>query len=63
VQKVLEDANIKLAAVASDTLGTSRRDILEAIVRCEQDPYKLGIRAGGLLKRNTDQLRAALEGR
>lgn len=63
VQKVLEDANIKLAAVASDTLGTSGRDMLEAIVRGEQDTDKLAERARGLLKRKTEQLRAALQGK
>jgi transposase len=46
VQKVLEDANIKLAAVASDTLGTSGRDMLEAIIRGEQDADKLAARVG-----------------
>jgi transposase len=63
VQKVLEDANIKLAAVASDTLGTSGRDMLEAIIRGEQDADKLAARARGLLKRKTEQLRAALQGK
>jgi hypothetical protein len=63
VQKVLEDANIKLAAVATDTLGMSGRDMLEAIIRGEQDCDKLANLARGLLKRKTEQLRAALEGK
>jgi transposase len=33
IQKVLEDANIKLASVASDVLGASGRDMLNAIAR------------------------------
>src|SRR5215470_4617063 len=32
IQKVLEDANIKLGSVASDVLGASGRDMLEAII-------------------------------
>ena len=63
VQKVLEDANIKLAAVASDTLGLSGRHMLEAIIRGEQDPDKLASLARGLLKRKADALRSALDGK
>src|SRR5262249_50864059 len=33
LQKVLEGANIKLASVATDILGRSGRDMLEALVR------------------------------
>ena len=33
IQKVLEDANIKLASVASDALGASGRTMLEAMVQ------------------------------
>jgi transposase len=38
IQKVLEDANIKLASVASDVLGVSGRAMLESIVAGEDDP-------------------------
>src|SRR5260221_12036196 len=41
LQKVLEGANIKLAAVASDVLGKSGRAMLEAIVGGEQDAEAL----------------------
>src|SRR5207249_5744705 len=41
IQKVLEDANIKLASVATDTLGASGRAMLEAIVKGEQDSQRL----------------------
>lgn len=37
LQKVLEGAHIKLAAVASEVLGKSGRDMLEAMVGGEQD--------------------------
>jgi transposase len=63
VQKVLEDANIKLAAVASDTLGMSGRSMLEAIVNGEQDSDKLASLARGLLKRKSAALRTALAGK
>ena len=38
IQKVLEDANIKLASVLSDVLGRSGRAMLEAILAGEEDP-------------------------
>ena len=56
VQKVLEDANIKLASVASDALGLSGR-MLEAIVKGECDPETLAGLARGLLRRKADALR------
>lgn len=63
VQKVLEDANIKLASVASDTLGLSGRSMLEAIITGECDPETLAGLARGLLRRKLDALRLALEGK
>lgn len=38
LQKVLEDANLKLAAVATDVLGVSARAMLEALLAGETDP-------------------------
>lgn len=35
IQKVLEDANVKLASVATDVLGVSGRDMLEALIASE----------------------------
>lgn len=63
VQKVLEDANLKLAAVASDTLGLSGRCMLEAIIAGEQDPEILANLARGLLRRKLNDLRLALAGK
>src|SRR5947209_18816511 len=37
LQKVLETANIKLSSVASDVLGKSGRDMLEALLRGVSD--------------------------
>jgi transposase len=63
VQKVLEDANIKLASVASDALGLSGRSMLEALIAGEQDPERLAALARGLLKHKVDALRLALNGK
>lgn len=41
IQKVLEDANVKLTGVLSDVLGMSGRAMIEAIIRGEQDPERL----------------------
>lgn len=38
VQKLLEDANIKLAAVASDIMGVSGHAMLAALVAGHTDP-------------------------
>ncbi|CAN7756491.1 IS110 family transposase [Cupriavidus necator] len=41
IQKVLEDANLKLGSVLSDVLGHSGRAMLKAIVNGEDDPERL----------------------
>ena len=63
IQKVLEDANIKLASVASDALGASGRAMLEAIVAGEEDSGKLAEMSKGLLRNKLELLKQALEGR
>src|SRR5436309_13680838 len=63
IQKVLEDANIKLASVATDTLGASGRAMLEAIIHGEQDSQRLAEMSRGLLRNKIPDLRQALEGR
>src|SRR3954454_9207473 len=62
IHKVLEDANIKLGAVASDILGKSGRAMLRALIRGEQDPEKLAELALGRLRAKIPELRPALEG-
>src|SRR5262245_9136032 len=63
VQKVLEDANIKLGEVASDVLGASGRDMLEALISGETDPEKLADLARKRLREKIPALRRALQGR
>ena len=47
IQKVLEDANSKLAAVASDIRGVSAQLILRALLSGEQDAAQLAELARG----------------
>jgi hypothetical protein len=52
IQKLLKDANIKLASVASDVPGLSGSAMLHAIVGGQDDPEKLAEIARGKLRRN-----------
>jgi transposase len=63
IQKVLEDANIKLASVATDVLGVSGREMLEALIAGETDPAKLAELARKRLREKLPALRQALQGR
>jgi transposase len=63
VQKVLEDAGIKLDSVASDVLGVSGRSMLRALIDGERDPVRLAELAQGRMRTKIPQLREALRGR
>jgi len=62
IQKVLEDANIKLGSVASDVFGVSGRAILRALMNEENDAEALANLSKGTLRKKIPQLRRALEG-
>jgi transposase len=62
-QKVLEDANIKLAAVASDWLGVSGRAILAQLLAGEEDAEKRAELSRGRLRSKLPAMQLALEGR
>jgi transposase len=62
LQKVLEDANLKLAAVATDIMGVSARAMLEAMLEGETDPAVLADLAQGKLRAKVPQLEQALAG-
>jgi transposase len=62
LQKTLEGANIKLSAVASDILGVSGRQILEALVSGQTDAQELAQLARGRLREKIPQLQQALVG-
>jgi transposase len=63
IQKLLEQANIKLSSVVSDTLGVSGRHMLDAIIAGEDDAERRAQLARGRLKGKIPQLQQALEGR
>ncbi|HEY5873788.1 MAG TPA: IS110 family transposase [Ilumatobacteraceae bacterium] len=63
VQKVLEDAGIKLDSVASDVLGVSGRLMLRALIDGERDPAVLAEMSKGVLRKKIPMLREALRGR
>jgi transposase len=63
LHKLLEDAGIKLACVASDVLGVSGRAMIEALVAGQGDPEVLAELARGRLRAKLPALRQALEGR
>ena len=63
IQKVLEDANVKLGSVATDVLGVSGRDMLRALIAGETDAVKLAELARGKLRAKIPALRLALRGR
>ena len=62
IQKVLEDANIKLASVATDILGASGRAMLQALIDGQDDPRKLADLARRQLRGKIPELEKALEG-
>jgi transposase len=62
VQRVLEDAGIKLDSVASDVMGTSARAMLEALIAGERDPVVLADFAQTRMRLKIPELRLALEG-
>ena len=63
IQKILEDANIKLGSVASDILGKSGRAMLTAMVKGQENPDELADLAQGQLRLKIPQLVEALRGR
>ncbi|MGG4070881.1 IS110 family transposase [Bacillus tropicus] len=63
VQKVLEGANIKLASVATDIMGLSSRDMMNAMINGEEDPEKLASFARGVMKKKKEELELSLRGK
>ena len=60
---MLEDAGIKIDSVASELLGVSGRDMIEALIGGERDPFRLAGLARGRLRAKLDQLEMACDGR
>jgi transposase len=63
LEKLLEDALIKLSTVASDIFGVSGRAMLEALIAGRRDPHQLADLARGKLRVKQTALVEALTGR
>ena len=63
LEKLLEDALIKLSSVASRLDTLSARDMIEALIAGERDPRRLADLARGTMKAKRSALIAALDGR
>jgi transposase len=62
VEKLLEDAQIKLSVVASDIFGASGRAMLAALITGTRDPKALAELARGRLRAKRSQLQEAFTG-
>jgi transposase len=63
VEKLLEDAQIKLSVVASDIFGVSGRDMMGALIAGERDPLVLAQKARARMRVKIPELREAFTGR
>ena len=63
VEKLLEDAQIKLSVVASDIFGVSGRAMLAAMIAGERDPQVLAGLARASMRRKIPDLQEAFTGR
>ena len=63
MEKLLEDALIKLSTVAADIFGVSGRAMIEALIDGERDPKQLAQLARGRMRIKHDALIQALTGR
>ena len=63
LEKLLEDALIKLSSVASDIMGASGRAMIEALIAGERDPRVLAELSRGRMRVKRPRLVRALSGR
>jgi transposase len=63
VEKLLEDAQIKLSVVVSDIFGVSGRDMLAALIAGQRDPKVLAQFARGRMRGKITDLEEAFTGR
>jgi transposase len=61
-EKLLEDTQIKLSSVISDIFGKSGRDMLDALIAGQRDPYVLAELARGSMRGKKSVLQEALTG-
>lgn len=62
VEKLLEDAQIKISSVLSDLHGVSGRAMMDALIAGERDPRTLARLAKSGARKKTEQLEEALRG-
>jgi transposase len=62
IQKVLEDANVKISSVLSDTFGASGSQMIEAIMEGKLNEAEIADLAKGKLKSKKEELRESLVG-
>ena len=62
LEKVLQDAGIKLTSVVSSVWSKSSRAMIEALIAGERDPEVLAEMAKGVMRKKIDRLGIALEG-
>jgi transposase len=62
VEKLLEDAQIKLSVVASDIFGVSGREMMKALIGGQRDPKVLAAMARGRMRAKKAQLEEAFTG-
>ena len=62
VEKLLEDAQIKLSVVVSDIFGVSGRQMLAALIGGQRDPKALAQLARGIMRRKLTTLQEAFTG-
>ena len=63
LEKLLEDALIKVTTVASKISTVSVRDMIDALIRGERDPHRLADLARGTMRGKHRELVRALDGR
>ena len=62
LEKVLQDAGVKLTSVASTVWSASSRAMIEAMIAGERDSVVLADMAKGVMRNKIDRLEVALEG-
>jgi transposase len=62
VEKVLEDANIKLSSIASDTFGASGARIIQELLKGELGAEEMAELSKGRLRKRKEELKEALVG-
>ena len=62
VEKILEDANIKLSSIASETFGVSGREIIQELLKGDLLPEAMAELSRGRLRNRKQELKEALVG-